>query len=224
MEIVLLTDRDEFAQSLSGLGVFGHSIIRSPLTVTARADCRGARAVLVDGCADVPAARESCRKLGAWEPSAAVLAVVAADDFAAVGLDWHVDDVLIATAGPAEANARLRLALARRRESTHNTLEFGALVIHPDSFTASLSNRDLDLTLTEFKLLNYLVQHAGQAFTRARLLREIWGGEGGRRKVDVHVQRLRAKLGADHESIVDTVRGVGYMTPELPQSQWAIAN
>ncbi|CAJ1507949.1 winged helix-turn-helix domain-containing protein [[Mycobacterium] holstebronense] len=224
MEIVLLTDRDEFAQPLLGLGVFGHSIVRGPLAVNARADYRGANAALVDGCADLPVARESCRKLGAWEPSAAVLAVVAAEDFAAVGLDWHVDDVLSATAGPAEANARLRLALARRRESTHNTLEFGALVIHPDSFTASLSNRDLDLTLTEFKLLNYLVQHAGQAFTRARLLREIWGGEGGRRKVDVHVQRLRAKLGADHESIVDTVRGVGYMTPELPQSQWAIAN
>lgn len=224
MEILLLTDRDEFAQALSGLGVFGHSIVRSPLSVSKRTHYRGAKAVLVDGCADVSAAREGCRKLGAWEPSAAVLAVVAAEDFAAVGLDWHVDDVLNATAGPAEANARLRLALARRRESTHATLHFGPLVIHPDSFTASLSGRDLDLTLTEFKLLSYLVQHAGQAFTRARLLHEIWGGEGGRRKVDVHVQRLRSKLGTDHESIVDTVRGVGYMTPESPQPQWAIAN
>lgn len=224
MEIVLLTDRDEFAGSLSGLAVFGHSIVRRPLTVTARADCRDAKAVLVDGCVDVTAARESCRKLGAWAPSAAVLAVVAADDFPSVGLDWHVDDVLIATAGSAEASARLRLALARRREPASNAVHFGALVIHPDSFNASLSNRDLDLTLTEFKLLSYLVQHAGQAFTRARLLREVWGGEGGRRKVDVHVQRLRAKLGADHESIIDTVRGVGYMAPELPQPQWAIAN
>ncbi|MFL0180016.1 MULTISPECIES: winged helix-turn-helix domain-containing protein [unclassified Mycobacterium] len=224
MKILLLTDRDEFARSLSGIGVFGHSIVRSSLTLTTRADCHGANAVLVDGCSDVPVARETCRKLGAWEPSAAVLAVVAAEDLAAVGLDWHVDDVLIATAGPAEANARLLLALARRDESAPHRLQFGALVIHPDSFTASLSDRDLDLTLTEFKLLSYLVQHAGQAFTRARLLREIWGGEGGRRKVDVHVQRLRAKLGADHDSIVDTVRGVGYMTPESPQPQWAIAN
>lgn len=224
MEILLLTDRDEFTQSLSGLGAFGHSIVRCPLPATTRTNYRRVKAVLVDGCTDVPTARESCRKLGTWEPSAVVLAFVAAEDFAAVGLDWHVDDVLIAAAGPAEANARLRLALARRRESTYNKLQFGALVIHPDSFTASLSNRDLDLTLTEFKLLNYLVQHAGQAFTRARLLHEIWGGEGGRRKVDVHVQRLRAKLGADHESIIDTVRGVGYMTPELPQPQWAVAN
>lgn len=224
MEIVLLTDRDEFAQSLSGLGDFGHSIVRRPLADTARADCRGAQAVLVDGCGNVAAARECCRKVGVWEPSAAVLAVVAAEDFAAAGLDWHVDDVLISTASPAEASVRLRLALGRRRESIDNTLQFGDLVIHPDSFTATLADRNLDLTLTEFKLLSHLVAHAGHAFTRSRLLREIWGGEGGRRKVDVHVQRLRAKLGAGSESIVDTVRGVGYMAPESPHPQWAIAN
>ncbi|OBH16168.1 response regulator transcription factor [Mycolicibacter terrae] len=224
MDILLLTDRDEFEQSLSALRVFGHSVIRAPLAITVRADCLSVAAALVDGCTDLTTSRETCRRLCSWEPSTAVLAVVSAEDFAAVDLDWQVDDVLVATAGPAEAHARLRLALARRRMSVHSALQFGDLVIHPDSYTASLSNRELDLTLTEFKLLNYLVQHAGQAFTRTRLLQEVWGGEGSRRKVDVHVQRLRAKLGADHESIVDTVRGVGYMTPESPQPQWAIAN
>lgn len=224
MDILLLTDRDEFEQSLSVLRVFGHSVVRAPLAITAPADCHSATAVLVDGCTDLTTSRETCRRLCTWQPSASVVAVVSAEDFAAVDLDWQVDDVLVATAGPAEAHARLRLALARRRGSVHNTLQFGDLVIHPDSYTASLSNRELDLTLTEFKLLNYLVRHAGQAFTRTRLLREVWGGGGSRRKVDVHVQRLRAKLGAEHESIVDTVRGVGYMTPESPQPQWAIAN
>ncbi|AEF37110.1 MAG: response regulator transcription factor [Mycolicibacter algericus] len=223
MEILLLTDRDEFEQTLSALRVFGHSVGRAPLAVT-RADCRGAAAVLVDGCTELATARETCRRLCAWAPSAAVLAVVAAEDFVAVDIDWQVDDVLVTTAGPAEAHARLRLALARRRESEQSAVQFGDLIIHPDSYSVSLSGRELDLTLTEFKLLNYLVRHAGHAFTRTRLLHEVWGGEGSRRKVDVHVQRLRAKLGADHESIVDTVRGVGYMTPESPQPQWAIAN
>lgn len=223
MEILLLTDRDEFEQTLSALRVFGHSVGRAPLAVS-RADCRGAAAVLVDGCTELAAARETCRRLCGWAPSAAVLAVVAAEDFVAVDIDWQVDDVLVATAGPAEAHARLRLALARRRESEQSAVQFGDLTIRPDSYTAELSGRELDLTLTEFKLLNYLVRHAGHAFTRTRLLHEVWGGEGSRRKVDVHVQRLRAKLGADHESIVDTVRGVGYMTPESPQPQWAIAN
>lgn len=224
MDILLLTDRDEFEQSLAALRVFGHSVVRAPLAITTRADCPSAAAVLVDGCTDLTTSRETCWRLGAWEPSAVVLAVVTAEDFVAVDLGWQVDDVLVATAAPAEAHARLRLALARRRETNHSALQFGDLVIHPESYTASLSDRKLDLTLTEFKLLNYLVQHAGHAFTRTRLLREIWGGEGSRRKVDVHVQRLRAKLGVEHESIVDTVRGVGYMTPESPHPQWAIAN
>lgn len=223
MDILLLTDRHEFEQTLSMLRVFGHSVTRAPL-LAARADCRGATAVLVDACVDLSTSRETCRRIGAWEPAAAVVAVVAAEDFVAVDVDWEVDDVLVATAGTAEAHARLRLAVARRGQTVHSALQFGDLVIHPDSYTAMLSDRELDLTLTEFKLLNYLVQHAGQAFTRTRLLREVWGRDGSHRTVDVHVQRLRAKLGADHESIVDTVRGVGYMTPEAPQPQWAIAN
>lgn len=224
MKILLLTDRDEFAGSMSSLVAFGNSLTRGPLSIASSTDCQGPQCVLVDGTTDRSAARESCRRVGAWAPAAALLAVVTADDFAAVGLDWHVDDVLIATAGPAEANARLRMALQRRNQFTHHAVQFGDLVIQTDSYTASLSGRDLDLTLTEFRLLNHLVRHPGQAFTRTRLLRDIWGGTGSRRKVDVHVQRLRAKLGPDHESIVDTVRGVGYMTPAAPDPPWALAN
>lgn len=224
MQILLLTDRDEFRRSASKLRTCGYSIATAPLAIGRRPDCRRSGAVLVDGCTDLSAARESCRRMGAWAPSAAVLVVVDAEDFVAVDIDWHVDDVLVATAGPAEMHARLRLATARREHSRYSALQFGDLVIHPDSYTASLADRELDLTLTEFKLLNYLVQNAGHAFTRTRLLRDIWGEEGTCRKVDVHVQRLRAKLGAEHESIVDTVRGVGYMTPQSPQPPWPIAN
>lgn len=224
MEILLRSDRHEFPQSLSALRDFGYSIAVAPLAIASRADCQSAQAVVIDGGTDLSAARETCRRVARWAPSAAVLAVVADEDLDAVDLDWQIDDVLTTAASPAETNARLRLTLARRRQPTSSAVQFGDLVIHPDSYTASLANRELDLTLTEFKLLNYLVGHAGRAFTRTRLLSEVWGGEGGRRKVDVHVQRLRAKLGAEHESIVDTVRGVGYMTPESPQQHWAIAN
>lgn len=224
MEILLLTDSDEFEQPLSALRMFGHAITRDRLAGDVRTQYRGAKAVLVDGCTDLSAAREACRRLDVWVPSAVVLAVVNAEDFAAVDLDWHVDDVLVAAAGPSEAHARLRLALARRRQSISHEMQFGDLVIYPDSYTASLADRDLDLTLTEFKLLNHLVQHAGHAFTRARLLHEVWGHEASRRTVDVHIQRLRAKLGVEHESIVDTVRGVGYMVPASPQPQLALTN
>ncbi|MDT5012830.1 MAG: hypothetical protein QOH57_4447, partial [Mycobacterium sp.] len=75
-----------------------------------------------------------------------------------------------------------------------------------------LRGRPLDLTYKEFELLKYLAQHAGRVFTRAQLLQEVWGYDffGGTRTVDVHVRRLRAKLGSEHESLIGTVRNVGY--------------
>jgi DNA-binding winged helix-turn-helix (wHTH) protein len=75
-----------------------------------------------------------------------------------------------------------------------------------------LRGRPLDLTYKEFELLKYLAQNAGRVFTRAQLLQEVWGYDffGGTRTVDVHVRRLRAKLGSEHESLIGTVRNVGY--------------
>src|SRR6202043_629154 len=70
----------------------------------------------------------------------------------------------------------------------------------------------LDLTFKEFELLKFLAQHPGRVFTRAQLLQEVWGYDyfGGTRTVDVHVRRLRAKLGTEHEALIGTVRNVGY--------------
>ena len=75
-----------------------------------------------------------------------------------------------------------------------------------------MRGRPLDLTYKEFELLKYLAQHAGRVFTRAQLLQEVWGYDffGGTRTVDVHVRRLRAKLGTEYESLIGTVRNVGY--------------
>lgn len=175
--------------------------------------------------ADLAAARRVCRRLTTSAPALAVVAVVAPANFVAVDGDWIFDDVLLNAAGGAELQARLRLAITRRRSTLAGTLQFGDLVLHPASYTASLGDRDLGLTLTEFKLMNFLVQHAGRAFTRTRLMREVWGYEchGRIRTVDVHVRRLRAKLGAEHESMIDTVRGVGYMAVTPPQPRWIIS-
>ena len=141
----------------------------------------------------------------------AVVAVVAPATFVAVDVDWHFDDVMLPAAGSAELQARLRLAITRRRSAVEGTLKFGDLVLHPASYTGSLAGKELGLTLTEFKLLTFLVQHAGRAFSRTRLMHEVWGydSSGRVRTVDVHVRRLRAKLGPEYESMVDTVRGVG---------------
>jgi DNA-binding response OmpR family regulator len=143
----------------------------------------------------------------------------------AVDVDWHFDDVLLPAAGADELQTRLRLAITRRRSALDGALKFGDLMLHPGSFTGSLDGNDLGLTLTEFKLLNFLVQHAGRAFSRTRLMHEVWGYDcnGRVRTVDVHVRRLRAKLGAQHDSMIDTVRGVGYMVATPPQPEWVLS-
>ena len=85
-------------------------------------------------------------------------------------------------------------------------------MIDEATYSARVRGRLLDLTYKEFELLKYLAQHPGRVFTRAQLLQEVWGYDyfGGTRTVDVHVRRLRAKLGPEHEVLIGTVRNVGY--------------
>jgi DNA-binding response OmpR family regulator len=94
-------------------------------------------------------------------------------------------------------------------------------VIDEHSYTAKVKGRALDLTFKEFELLKYLAQHPGRVFSRAQLLKEIWGFDyfGGTRTVDVHVRRLRAKLGPEFESQIDTVRNVGYKFNAAPTKE-----
>ena len=97
------------------------------------------------------------------------------------------------------------------------------LVIDEATYSVRLRGRVLDLTYKEFELLKHLAQHPGRVFSRAQLLQEVWGYDyyGGTRTVDVHVRRLRAKLGTDYEALIGTVRNVGYrfMPEEAPETQ-----
>ena len=147
--------------------------------------------------------------------------VVTEGGLAAVTADWGVDDVLLESAGPAEVEARLRLATGRQQlgaDETPTEIRNGDLSVDEATYSAKLKGRVLDLTFKEFELLKYLAQHPGRVFTRAQLLQEVWGYDyfGGTRTVDVHVRRLRAKLGPEHESLIGTVRNVGYrfVSPE----------
>ena len=225
MDVLLLTNADDFESALPTLNSVAQTTRHAPLTDHLDGLHRGADVAIIDARTDPAAARRVCRRLTASAPAVAVVAVVAPADFVAVDVDWHFDDVLLPATGAVELQARLRLAITRRRSAIEGTLKFGDLVLHPASYTGSLAGKDLGLTLTEFKLLNFLVQHAGRAFTRTRLMHEVWGYDcnGRVRTVDVHVRRLRAKLGSEYESMVDTVRGVGYMAVTPPQPQWIIS-
>ncbi|MCV7049107.1 response regulator transcription factor [Mycobacterium heidelbergense] len=224
LDVLLLTDQDDFGSALPTLRSFTHTVRHAPLTEEVGGHGDNTDVAIIDARTDLDTARTVCRRLTADAPAIAVVAVVAPADFVAVDVDWHFDDVLLPAAGTDELQARLRMAIARRRSAMDGTLKFGDLLLHPASFTASLDGKDLGLTLTEFRLLNFLVQHAGRAFTRTRLMHEVWGYDckGRVRTVDVHVRRLRAKLGARHGSMIDTVRSVGYMAPTPPQPEWVL--
>ncbi|MGH3240011.1 MAG: winged helix-turn-helix domain-containing protein, partial [Spirillospora sp.] len=172
---------------------------------------------LVDARRDLVQAKSLCRLLRTTGLDCPLLAVVTEGGLAALSPEWGVDDVLLQTAGPAEVEARLRLAVGRAAaeagdDDVPGEIRSGDLTIDEATYTARLRGRVLDLTFKEFELLKYLAQHPGRVFTRAQLLQEVWGYDyfGGTRTVDVHVRRLRAKLGAEYESLIGTVRNVGY--------------
>ena len=216
-ELLLLTGALEPApEVLPSLGLLLHTVRVGPPEVAALADAPPADAILVDARRDLAQARSLCLLLRTASLDAPLLAVVTEGGLAAVTAEWGVDDVLLDTAGPAEVEARVRLAIGRQAAAGAADLPLeirnGDLVIDEATYTARLRNRVLDLTFKEFELLKYLAQHPGRVFTRAQLLQEVWGYDyfGGTRTVDVHVRRLRAKLGAEHEALIGTVRNVGY--------------
>src|SRR5690606_18572963 len=200
---------------LPALGLLLHNVRVAPAEGPALVDTPGADVILVDGRRDLPQVRSLCQLLRSTGPGCPLIAVVTEGGLAAVTADWGIDDVLLNTAGPAEVEARLRLATgrlaaARSGDTVPDEIRSGDLVIDEATYTARVSGRPLDLTYKEFELLKFLAQHAGRVFTRAQLLQEVWGYDyfGGTRTVDVHVRRLRAKLGPDNEALIGTVRNV----------------
>jgi DNA-binding response OmpR family regulator len=171
--------------------------------------------VLLDARRDLAAARSFTRVLTEIEMSMPVVAVLTEGGLVALSADWAIDDIVLDTAGPAELEARLRLALDRRAKSgapSQERVHVGDLTIDEATYSAKLQGRSLDLTYKEFELLKFLAGHPGRVFSRAHLVQEVWGYDyfGGTRTVDVHVRRLRAKLGPEHEAMIGTVRNVGY--------------
>ena len=96
-------------------------------------------------------------------------------------------------------------------EDSFGKIQTSGVLIDEASYSAKLHGEPMDLTFKEFELLKFLAQHPGRVFTRDQLLSEVWGYDyfGGTRTVDVHIRRLRAKLG-DLEGLISTVRNVGY--------------
>jgi DNA-binding response OmpR family regulator len=134
--------------------------------------------------------------------------------------DEFFDDFCLTPFHPAEFEARLRHLLVSEVDlSRADLVEYGDLTLNLETYQAHISGRPLDMTYMEYELLKFLAQNPGKVFTREILLSRVWGYEyyGGARTVDVHVRRLRAKLGEEHAGLIQTVRSVGY---RFGQSRW----
>jgi DNA-binding response OmpR family regulator len=228
--LLLVRDRAvEPAVVLPALELLPHAVRTAGRDVRALLTGPSPDAVLVDARDQLAEARGTCRMLHATGLGVPLIAVVTDAGLIALSADWGIDDLILASAGPAEVEARLRLTGGRRPgggDADQGLIRAGELTIDPETYAAKLKGRPMDLTYKEFELLKFLAQHPGRVFTRDQLLREVWGYDyfGGTRTVDVHVRRLRAKLGTEYESMIGTVRQVGYKfvlppTRPLPDSE-----
>ncbi len=226
-QLLILTSQGN-ADVLPALGLLSHRARAIPAEPAALVGAPPADAILVDARFDLAAAKGLCKILTATGAGSPIIVVLTEGGLTAVNAEWGIDDVLLDTAGPAEVDARLRLAIGRqtRDAAGASTIRASGVVIDEASYSAKVHGRTLDLTFKEFELLRFLAGHPSRVFTREQLLSEVWGYDyfGGTRTVDVHVRRLRAKLG-DMESLIGTVRNVGYRftlhedEPEVSQLQ-----
>jgi len=199
-------------EALPALGLLSHAVRTIPASPASLVSAPPADLILLDARQDLAAAKSLCRILTTTGVAVPLLLIVTEGGLAAVAADWGIDDVILHTAGPAEVDARLRLAMGRKAQAQVSTkIQTSGVVIDEASYSAKVRGRPLDLTFKEFELLRFLASHPSRVFTREQLLSEVWGYDyfGGTRTVDVHVRRLRAKLG-DLESLIGTVRNVGY--------------
>jgi DNA-binding response OmpR family regulator len=213
--LVLTPTTGGSVEILPALGLLSHRVRVLPMEPSALVDAPDADLVLLDARRDLVAARTTCRLLRATGMTVPLMLVMTEGGLTVVTAEWGASDVVLSDAGPAEVEARIRLAVERGAggaRDDNEEISAGELTIDASGYTARLRGRPVDLTYKEFELLKHLVQHPGRVFTRAQLLQEVWGYDyyGGTRTVDVHVRRLRAKLGPEHEQLIGTVRNVGY--------------
>jgi DNA-binding response OmpR family regulator len=199
--------------ALPALELLSHRVRQIPAQTAQLASAPGADVVFIDGRTDLAQAKALCRILFTTGHEAPVVLIVTEGGLAAVTAEWGIDDVILAAAGPAEVDARIRLVIGRAAAaaSADTSIQTSGITIDEASYSAKVGGRPLDLTYKEFQLLHFFATHPSRVFTREQLLSEVWGYDyfGGTRTVDVHVRRLRAKLG-DLEQLIGTVRNVGY--------------
>ena len=214
MHLLVLTERAGGSSSLlPGLEFLDHTVQDAPLEPESLQSLAACDLVLVDATADLRRAAGAARACSLHERARPVIVVMPEGGLAALKITWGFDDWILPQSSPAELETRLRLTRDRAQsEAPQRAANVGDLVVDEDSYQVRLRGQPLDLTYKEFELIKALANAPNRVFTRELLLQEVWGYDyfGGSRTVDVHIRRLRAKLGPEYEQMIVTVRGVGY--------------
>ena len=181
----------------------------------------GWHGAIVSAEEDPEAAFAVCRTLRRPEAPVPLLLLIRGNQLDHLALrDDLFDDFCLAPFHPRELEARVtHLLYGAGHVGEHDLISYGPLVLNPETYQAAVDGSPLDLTYMEYELLRFLSSHPGKVFSREILLNRVWGYEyyGGARTVDVHVRRLRAKLGEQHAGLIQTVRSVGY---RFGQARW----
>jgi DNA-binding response OmpR family regulator len=225
-DLTLMTSAGDPASVLPSLALLSHRVRVLPMDAASLVKMPENTILFLDARDDLATAKTLCRLVQATGLSTPIMLILTEGGFTVVNSQWGVADVVVSSASPAEVEGRLRLVSERGNQvMVHATgneevpeqgedgqIRSGDLMVDTNGYTASLHGHPIDLAYKEFELLKYLVQHPNRVFTRAQLLQEVWGYDyyGGTRTVDVHIRRLRAKLGGEYEHLIGTVRNVGY--------------
>jgi len=218
VRLVVLSDRSS-REAIPAVEALGLDVKVEPLSVDSLAHLPDIApgAILVDAAENPPHAVRILEALAAAGNRIPVAVIAERSDLERFA--WHETADELLYPGTPEGELRVRLAMLARRfgGGQEASIRLGACAINSDTYQVTCDGRPLDLTYKEFELLKFLAQHPGRVFTRSALLREVWGYDfyGGTRTVDVHIRRLRAKLGPEHEHLIETVRGVGYRAADV---------
>ena len=205
--LAVIGAREELAAALGTIGISAVALADAAEVVDRQPEA-GWDALVIDLGLDPARGAAIARRV----EEALGLPILAVADLASDVADVpEIDDFLLAPINPDELRIRLR-RLTSPTGTTDDVIRFKDLELNLATYQASAGGTPVDLTFMEYELLRFFVTHPTRAWSRAQILSQVWGYDyfGGSRTVDVHVRRLRAKLGEERSSWIATVRSVGY--------------
>jgi DNA-binding response OmpR family regulator len=218
--VLIVTENERFANSLAA-ALAGANVIAStvgmdlePLEIAMAKGAPGTVVVDARGDVSLSALLHIVREQPGLE-EVPIIGILSESALSSLPLPT-MDDFILDPVSIPELVVRILTRLVNFQTPDEiNVARAGRLEVDVDNYKARIGSKTLDLTYKEFELLRFLVTHQGRVFTREALLNRVWGYDyfGGARTVDVHIRRLRSKLGP-HQSLIETVRNVGYRFSE----------